>query len=492
MHRMLVGRRRLAAAVALLLAIAIVVVLVLGTGSSSPKAAANSDTSASDTTVQRRDLVETDTESGTLSYAGSRTVYDRLSGTITWLPRAGQVIKPGGTLFKVNGQRVTLMNGTTPAYRELKSSDSAGEDILELNRNLVALGFNPDGIVIDDQWQAATTAGVEAFQASLRETKTGSLSLGQVVFLPGEQLVSTVEATLGSTGGSSGQGNPSSSSNASDQTSGAKPEFVSLEKPAAPKHTSGHAPGTARHSHKPAGKDRIKSLEALIALLQAEIAALKAPHGSPSGSPPNGGNHSSNGGHPQSANKGNQPSNGASPSSDSGGGSASPILETTSTRQIVTVDLDPSKQSEARVGARVTVEMPAGNTVAGRVSAVSSVAQTSSNSDNGNGSGNSGANNNAGSSGSTVPVTITLSRRHAGAGLDQAAVSVNFAQARANHVLSVPVTALLATAGGGYAVQGAAAPHQLIPVTTGLFAAGYVQISGRGIHPGLQVTDSQG
>ena len=57
---------------------------------------------------------------------------------------------------------------------------------------------------------------------------------------------------------------------------------------------------------------------------------------------------------------------------------------------------------------------------------------------------------------------------------------MNFAQARANRVLSVPVTALLATAGGGYAVQSAAGRQQLIPVTTGLFAAGYVQISGRG------------
>jgi hypothetical protein len=35
-------------------------------------------------------------------------------------------------------------------------------------------------------------------------------------------------------------------------------------------------------------------------------------------------------------------------------------------------------------------------------------------------------------------------------------------------------------------------PHALIPVTTGLFAAGYVEISGSGIYPGLAVTDSQG
>jgi hypothetical protein len=54
------------------------------------------------------------------------------------------------------------------------------------------------------------------------------------------------------------------------------------------------------------------------------------------------------------------------------------------------------------------------------------------------------------------------------------------------------VTALLATGGDNYAVQEASAPHKLIPVTVGLFAAGFVQISGGGIYPGLQVTDSQG
>jgi hypothetical protein len=89
-------------------------------------------------------------------------------------------------------------------------------------------------------------------------------------------------------------------------------------------------------------------------------------------------------------------------------------------------------------------------------------------------------------------VTITLDKHVAGARLDQAAVSVQFAEAKATHVLSVPVTALVATAGASYAVQEAFAPHKLMPVSTGLFAAGYVQISGQGIHPGLTVTDSQG
>jgi hypothetical protein len=501
------GRWRTAAALALVVVVAVVVAIVLKTGSSPSKANTGGKDGASDaTTVKRRDLVQTDTESGTLSYAGSQTVYNRLSGTLTWLPSVGQTIKPGEALFKVDGKPVILMDGRTPAYRALAASDTAGPDILELNRNLVALGFNPDGIVIDDEWQAATTAGVEALQASLGETQTGSLELGQIVFLPGSQLVSTVDATLGSTGASSGQGNPSSS-NASDPNVGARPVFVSLDKPAAPTHGAAPSHGAGQGSGKPKGKNSMKSLEALIALLQAEIAELRAAKSSPGSSGSHGGgggNPSSNSGHPGSSKRpsssGGTPSSNsgspsASPSGDSGsGGSASAVLQTTSTRQIVTVDLDPSKQSEAKVGARVTVELPSGNTVDGRVTAVSPVAQSSSNSNSGNGSGNSGdnGNNNSSNSSSTIPVTVSLPNRHGGAGLDQAAVSVNFAQAHANHVLSVPVTALLATAGGGYAVQAAAAPHQLIPVTTGLFAAGFVQISGRGIHSGLQVTDSQG
>jgi peptidoglycan hydrolase-like protein with peptidoglycan-binding domain len=470
MRRVLATRRRLAAALALLIAVAVVAVLVFGTGSPAPKAAANSDTSAGDTAVQRRDLVETDTESGTLSYAGSRTVYDRLSGTITWLPHVGQVIKPGHTLFKVNGRQATLMNGTTPAYRDLKSSDSAGEDILELNRNLVALGFDPDGIVTDDTWQAATTAGVEAFQASIGESQTGRLSLGTVVFLPGAQQVSAVQGTLGASG-------------ASDLSPSSTPEFVSLEKSTPPTH------------RKPHSKSKLARLKQLVAQLTAEIAHMRAGNNHP-GSPsshnnnPSSNNSSSNN---SSSNNNNNNSNknnaGQNPNSNGntgngGGGAGSPILQTTSTRLTVTVDLDASKQSEAKVGEPVTVEMPAGNTVGGRITAVSRVAQSSNNGNGGNGG--------SGGSGSTVPVTIALSHPPSGAGLDHASVSVNFSQARAKNVLSVPVTALLATGGGRYSVQQAGAPHRLIPVTTGLFAAGYVQISGAGIYPGLMVTDSQG
>jgi hypothetical protein len=287
----------------------VIVWLVSNAGSSSPTTAANASAGTSGAaTVERRNLTETDTESGTLSYSKPQTVYNRLNGTITWLPTVGQEIRPGGTLYKIDGEPVTLMSGTTPAYRTLGPATSDGHDVLQLNRNLVALGFNADGIQVNDTWQTATTDGVELFQESLGETPTGTLTLGQVVFLPGPQLISTVDGTLGSNGGGGGSSNPgsSSSSNASTVVTPSHPEFVSLTTP-----TSGSCSNTGTTTTtsstetttsssssettpttttpcktrptttntQPANKGgpSNKQLAALIALLKAEVAQLKSP-----------------------------------------------------------------------------------------------------------------------------------------------------------------------------------------------------------------------
>jgi len=427
-------RRRIVAGLALVVAVAVVITIVLSTESPSTTTAASSSSSgAGVATVERQNLIETDTESGTLSYANPQTVYNRLSGTITWLPSIGQVIAPGQPLYKVGGEPVILMNGTTPAYRDLTPSDTDGQDIEQLNRNLVALDFNPEGIVVDDTWQPATTAGVELLQESLGEPMTGTLSLGQIVFLPGDQLITTLDATLGSTGGGGGSGAGSGASGAVDPSGGGSSEFVSLQK------TTPKRSGRSRRSRR---SKKAQTLAALIALLGAETAELKATERG-SGTTSGGGHSAAGKGSPASksspaagAAAGSSASAGGSAASSSGGGgssggssggSATPILQTTSTQLVVTVDLPASSQSEAVVGEHVTVELPAGNTVNGRISPVSPVAQSSSNSGTSSGSGAGGGSGN-GSSGSsaTIPVTITLSGHHTGAGLDQAAVSVNF------------------------------------------------------------------
>jgi hypothetical protein len=536
-------RRVVVPLTALLLVLAVVVVVIVASnGGPSSAGVAAGTTATGATTVQRRNLVATDTESGTLSYADPQTVFNRLSGTITSVPDVGQVIKAGQTLFTVDNRPVLLMDGSTPAYRDLTASDYTGPDIYELNRNLVDLGYDPDGIVIDDTWQAATTAGVEQLQDHLGQTQTGTLTLGQVVFLPGPQMIQTVDTTVGSTGGSAASYHPGSGSSAEfvdfsrdsptePSTTGTDTSTTGTDTSAGtttPPSTStgtgttttgttttGTTSTTSKSSTTPksgttpssSGTDNPskQTLQELIQLvreqqrqLRAEQHASKSPDSS--GKSPSSGSKSpsSAGKNPSSGGSSNhKPDTGNSPKtgntgSTGGGGSAVAVLGTSSTKLVVTIDLDASLQSEATIGEKVTVEMPNGSTQTGRVTAVSPVAQSSSSSDSGGGAGAGGGGSESGSGSSTVPVTVELDRPAKGGGLDQASVSVNFVQSKARNVLSVPVTALLATSGSSFAVQEATAGHRLIPVRTGLFAAGYVEISGTGVHPGLRVTDSQG
>ncbi|MGZ6570918.1 MAG: peptidoglycan-binding protein [Solirubrobacteraceae bacterium] len=508
-------------------AVGVAVGIILASGlTGSTKAAGQPAKAQGSTTVQRRDLVETDTESGTLSYANPQTVFNRLSGTITWLPPIGRVIKPGQVLYRVDGAPVILFNGTLPAYRDLSEADTDGPDIEQLKRNLRGLGFDPDHqMTIDQTFDAATAAAVERWQESVGEAQTGSITLGQIVFLPGTQRVTAVDAQLGSNGGSSSAASAASATNTSG-TVASHAEFVSLStKPAtgAPscKPSKAKPTGSQSSAQRPAAKCKQsqtsnsasskQQLAALLALLKAETLELqKAKSGSGSGGGRSGGGSSTaaagrGGGGGGGATGGGTASaaaagsgSGGSGGSGGAGANAQPILQTTSTQLVVTVDLDATMQSEAVVHEPVTVELPDGSTVDGKITQVSPVAQTSSSSSSSSSSSGSGAGGGGGGGGgssqpsATVPVTITLTGHHHVTGLDQAAVSVNFEQQKATNVLSVPVTALLATAGGGYAVQEAQQPAKLLPVTPGLFAAGYVQISGPGIFPGLQVTDSQG
>jgi peptidoglycan hydrolase-like protein with peptidoglycan-binding domain len=146
-----------------------------------------------------------------------------------------------------------------------------------------------------------------------------------------------------------------------------------------------------------------------------------------------------------------------------------PALTTTSTHRVVTVDLDAADQRSARVGARAPVELPDGTTVRGRVASVGRVATAASQQDGGGDP--------------TITVTIRLTSRRGLGRLDAAPVSVELARSRRHHVLAVPVTALIATKNGGYAVD---TGSRLIPVTPGLFAGGYVEVSG--VRAGTKVT----
>jgi peptidoglycan hydrolase-like protein with peptidoglycan-binding domain len=167
-----------------------------------------------------------------------------------------------------------------------------------------------------------------------------------------------------------------------------------------------------------------------------------------------------------------------------------PVLSTTSTRQVATVDLDAARQTEAVVGEHVDVTLPNETVVHGVITRVGRVALSSGQSSEqggGNSTGGPGAAPQA-----TVPVTIALRHAERLPPLDQAPVTVAFAQSIRRRVLAVPVSALLATAGGHYAVDvvGAGGTTRRVTVTPGDFAGGYVEISGAAIAAGMRVIDT--
>jgi Putative peptidoglycan binding domain len=158
-------------------------------------------------TVTRRDMASQTEVNATLGYAGSYNAVNQARGTITWLPSVGQVIGHGEVLYRIDGKPVVLLYGPTPAYRDLgegaSASDVTGPDVAELNAELVALGYAtaaqiPAG---SDQFSWWTKQAVKKLQAHLGITQNGTLSLGQVVFLPGAARITTTPATLGSPAG---------------------------------------------------------------------------------------------------------------------------------------------------------------------------------------------------------------------------------------------------------------------------------------------------
>ena len=108
----------------------------------------------------------------------------------------------------------------------------------------------------------------------------------------------------------------------------------------------------------------------------------------------------------------------------------------------VAIQLDAAQQSQVKVGDRVIVTLPDNSTTPGVVSKVGKVA-TAPSSDQGNG----------GSSTPTIEVDVRLLHQAAAGSLDQAPVSVSITTGSVSNVLVVPVNALLALAGGGYAVE---------------------------------------
>jgi hypothetical protein len=161
-------------------------------GPGSPGAGTASAYRASTATVTRRSLASQTLVAATLGDAGTYSVVNQAQGTITELPRAGQVVRQGQVLYRVSDKPVVLLYGLVPAYRDL-AEGMTGPDVAELNAGLVKLRYATAAQLGPrpgwDYFSAETAYALELLQTHRGMTRTGTLALGQAVFLPSAALI---------------------------------------------------------------------------------------------------------------------------------------------------------------------------------------------------------------------------------------------------------------------------------------------------------------
>jgi peptidoglycan hydrolase-like protein with peptidoglycan-binding domain len=481
--------------VVIAVAVVAAVVMALTSSSSTPPDAAGDELSTA--TVQQLDLVVTETVSGTLGYGdaeavtfrtspdGVDSVYGALAGVITRAPDDGVVLVAGDVLYEVNAAPVVVLYGDTPVYRALDRRTSDGEDIMFLEQSLVDLGYDPDGdITIDEEFTSATRAAIELLQEDIGAKVDGGFALGEMLFTPGPTYVA--EALVrGGDQVQAGQ-NIIALSAAPSGTFTWIAEEGAIIAQGDLLYRVDNQPTVLLHGDVPAyraigpgddGTDVAQLQTALtdLGFVQGDLtvgefddATLKAvvTWQLSIGAHPDG---VVNLGEvvflPDSLRVGEVVASAGETAMN-----GSPVIMTSASSTFVTVELATTDQSLVDAGDTVEVELPDEVVVEGTVTSIGTVAQT----------------NQAGES--FFDMVVTIGNTEATVGLDEAPVDVAIVSDSATAVFAVPVTALLALAEGGYAVEVVDnGTTYLIGVDTGLFADGLVEVTGSGLSAGLVV-----
>lgn len=154
------------------------------------------------------------------------------------------------------------------------------------------------------------------------------------------------------------------------------------------------------------------------------------------------------------------------------------VLTWTGTGRVVTVDLEVRLEGLVKDGTKASVALPDGTVVDAKVTDIGAAATAAP---------SEGAEDTSAED-ATLPVELTVKDQKRLGRYQAAPVDVTLSAESRADVLAVPVNALIARQGGGYAVQvitGDGVANR--PVELGLFADGLVEVSGTGITEGLRV-----
>ncbi len=365
------------------------------------------------------------------------------SGVVTDVVASGETLEQGDVLYYVNGEPVVVMYGDVPAYRTLRdlSENMTGADVQQLEEALVALGYDPDLLAsVDDEFTDYTETMVERWQEDLGVEETGQVAFGDVIFIPEASEIVSVHVAVGD---SVNAGQPVVTISTGDPLAG--DDVLQLETALVDLGYEGPVVDGVWDS---GTKTAVLAWQAATGLDEdgvidlGEVVFLSS----------------------------SVRVNDVLTSVGSAVNAGTPVLGISAADQFVTFDLPAADQGLVAVGQDVIIEMPDGSDAGGKIIEIDSVAT--------GGGGNA-----------VFGVKIVLDDPSVAAGLDEAPVDVEVISDSVSGVMAVPVSALVALAEGGYAVEvdSGGGATRLVAVEPGFYADGLVEVESAGLSIGDMV-----
>ena len=266
-----------------------------------------------------------------------------------------------------------LMFGDLSLWRDMKEGIAPGEDINQLQLNLIALGYGTtETLEMDSIFDSNTAAAIMKLQSDLNLISSGEIGFGEIIFAPGTSMVNS-SSTLPNIG------------------------------------------------------EKIKTSVELFSLTPIEKISTQI-------------------------------------------GSDGAISIASKSLQKIEIQVDVADQNLVLKGSEVEIELPDESTIVGIVHEVGSFAVVPQDGD------------------PFLEVSIAVEGSTEYFKWTGAVVTVNATKELAKGVLASPVNGLLALLSGGYALEILTETGTtLVPVETGIYADGWVEINGSGLQPGTEI-----
>ncbi len=119
---------------------------------------------------------------------------NQASGIVTdVVAQPGDVVSQGDVLYRVNLRPVVVASGETPAFRAI-GFESRGADVAQLQQLLTDVGMYFGAV--DGDAGAGTVEAIRDWQESLGLARTGTVELGDVIFVPSLPTRVTLDAEV--------------------------------------------------------------------------------------------------------------------------------------------------------------------------------------------------------------------------------------------------------------------------------------------------------